>query len=834
MQKIAHFLVKFHTPVFLSFMAMAVVCAVLALQVTVNTDMTKYLPANMETRVGMDVMAQEFGESNVISLMVTVPQDQRQDLADALQDFDHIAAVQYDPADPYYNQGENALFTVTVNANAFDDYTTRAINQMKGACASRGYECWVDGQALDSATNNLAPVLVMAVIIAMLILFALASSWLEPVMLLFTIGVAVIINLGTNIIFGSISDVTAAIGAILQMALSMDYLIMLLNRYRRERAGGAVSSQLAMERTICGGMTAVASSSLTTVVGLLCLVPMSFTIGADLGLVLAKGVALSLICAFAILPSLVLWLEYFMDLLAKPAFSPGMKGLAAFSYRGRNVAAVALVIMVAVGWCGKGLAQPSFLTESKNPDHQVVAQSFHVRDQVVVLFDSPEAASEEGGSTEGTDQAVPATTLAADSPQAAELEKKLAAVDGVAETTSYLSTVGKPYTASEAAREMDMDEALVRMVYYKRFSYDPGATLTGRQLADYVRNDLGSDLGELMSASQRSKLGSLADIIEEDLSPSRSYTAAQAEQALSGHASIHRGMTDLFYLAYFANRPAAVQGQTMSTQELIDYVVDVLMDDPAFSERFDQATRTQLLDAQQAIEDAQDNFMGQSHGRIILHVEPEATSPDMAALVADVRSIVDQELGAGSYYLVGQGPMVQEMAASFSDELNFISLLTIAGILLIVLLAFRNLFIPVLLVALIQGAYCWNMMLTGLLGDPIYYIAILSVQAILMGATIDYAILYTTSYREARQSLNVRESVLQAYRHSIHTVMMSGSILVFVCLVLGLTAGGVTGQVCLTISSGAACAVVLVLLVLPGAIAALDRFVRPKGAVAAR
>ena len=126
------------------------------------------------------------------------------------------------------------------------------------------------------------------------------------------------------------------------------------------------------------------------------------------------------------------------------------------------------------------------------------------------------------------------------------------------------------------------------------------------------------------------------------------------------------------------------------------------------------------------------------------------------------------------------------------------------------------------------------MMLTGLLGDPIYYIAILSVQAIFMGATIDYAILYTTSYREARQSLNVRESVLQAYRHSIHTVMMSGSILVFVCLVLGLTAGGVTGQVCLTISSGAACAVVLVLLVLPGAIAALDRFVRPKGAVAAR
>ncbi|MDO4503273.1 MAG: MMPL family transporter [Coriobacteriia bacterium] len=815
MQKIAHFLVKFHMPVFLATIALALVCGVMSLQVHVNSDMSKYLPANMEVRQGMDVMNQEFGESNAVNLMATVPPDERQALADDLQKFEHVSNVQYDPDDPYYNQGENALYSVNIDSGAYSDYTAKAVELMRTACDSRGYACWVDGQALDSATASLGPVLVFAVIIATVILFALAASWLDPLLLLFTICIAVLINLGTNIVFGSISDVTAAIGAILQMALSMDYLIMIMNRFRRERAGGAVDSKVAMERALAGGITAVASSSLTTVVGLLCLVPMSFTIGKDLGLVLAKGVALSLVCAFAILPTLVLKLEYFMDRLSKPALNPTMKLFGAFSFKVRHAAAVLLVVVVAVGWAGKGLAQPSYLAESKNPDHAVVQQAFSPRTQVVVLFDSSEG---------GLDPA---------SNRAGKLEQRLAEIPHVAATQSYLGTVGKPYTAEEAADQMGMDPAMVRMVYYRYFAHDPNATLTGRQLADYVRNGLGRDMGDLMSESQKEKMGSLADMVEADLSPSRSYTAAQAQQALSGHASIHEGMTDLFYLAYFANHGKFDPSWRMSTEQLINFVVDVLMDDPAFKERFDQATRTQLKDAQEAVADGRASFIGQSHGRIILNVDVADDSPEMSELVSQLHTVLDEQLGAGTYQLVGQGPMVQEMAASFSDELNFISMITIVAILVIVLLTFRNLLIPVVLVALIQGAYCWNLLLTGLFGDPIYYIAMLSVQAILMGATIDYAILYTTSYREARLTLGVRESVLQAYQHSIHTVMMSGSILVLVCLVLGLTAGGVTGQVCLTISSGAACAVALVLLVLPGALAALDRWIRPKGSVAA-
>ena len=97
-----------------------------------------------------------------------------------------------------------------------------------------------------------------------------------------------------------------------------------------------------------------------------------------------------------------------------------------------------------------------------------------------------------------------------------------------------------------------------------------------------------------------------------------------------------------------------------------------------------------------------------------------------------------------------------------------------------------------------------------------------------MGATIDYAILYTTNYREARRSHGIRCSVGEAYRNSIRTIAMSGSILVLVCFLLGMTAGGVTGQICLVISEGATASVILVLLVLPGLLAALDRLVVPR------
>ena len=155
----------------------------------------------------------------------------------------------------------------------------------------------------------------MAVSIMLVLLFLLCRSYLEPALLLVSIGVAVLINMGSNIMFESVSDITFGIAAVMQLVLSVDYSIMLLHRYQQEYdAIGRRHRKMAMARAIVNSIGSIWSSALTTIVGLMVLLLMSFTIGRDIGLVLAKGVALSFITVFTVMPTLII---KFSDLLYK-------------------------------------------------------------------------------------------------------------------------------------------------------------------------------------------------------------------------------------------------------------------------------------------------------------------------------------------------------------------------------------------------------------------------------------------------------------------------------------------------------------------------------------
>lgn len=802
MQRIAAFIVRFHGQIFSLFMVAAVVCSFMVVQVGINSDLTKYLPASMQMKQGQDIMSEEFGDATPISLMVRGPQtvEEREALADDLLEFSHIDAVTYEAGNPRFNQGEYARYALTCNSSSYSDEVQSALNEARGACEVRGYECWLDTEKLNSATSNLTGVLVVAVILAMVILFVLAASWLEPLFLLFTILVAVLINFGTNLPMGEISDTTAACGAILQMALSMDYLIMLLNRYRREHAGG-VEPRLALERALVEGARAIASSSLTTIAGLLCLLLMTFTIGRDMGLVLAKGVFLSLVCTFGVMPALILWFDGAMERTRKPTPYPKMRALTAYSFRCRYVLVAVFALLLAGGLVFKGMAQPTFITPSQNPDAFAIQEQFGAEQQVVALYQS------------------------ADQGRSAALTRQFGQLEGVSSATSYATSIGKQRKAAAMAREADMEAPLVRMLYY--YSYHNGnvGSVDGQALAEYVRSDFADDMGDMLDEKTAGKLGSLAGILEESLTGG-SYTVAQAAKALEDHPSIKPGTLKLMMLAYQA-RYNYNESWTLSMEQLMNLLVDRVLEDQAFDSAFDGATREALLSAQESLQEGKDSLVNADYGRIICTVTYAPDSAEMGAVCTQMRTLLDGEL-QGEYWLVGKGPMIQEMSWSFSGELNFISLVTVGVIFLIVLLTFRNLLIPALLVSLIQTAFNWDLALSILTGEGIYYIALIVVQAILMGATIDYAILYTTNYREARRSHGVRSAVGEAYRNSIRTIAMSGSILVLVCLTLGLTAGGVTGQICLVISEGATASVILVLLVLPGVMAAFDRWVVPK------
>ena len=173
--------------------------------------------------------------------------------------------------------------------------------------------------------------------------------------------------------------------------------------------------------------------------------------------------------------------------------------------------------------------------------------------------------------------------------------------------------------------------------------------------------------------------------------------------------------------------------------------------------------------------------------------------------------------------------MVYEMQNSFDKELLIITLLTALSIFIVVAITFRSLAIPLILVLIVQCGVFITSSVIGLQGNSIFYLALLIVECILMGATIDYGILFTNYYREMRQTMDVKEALIAAYKGSIHTILTSGSIMVFVTAIIGPFYGNPTvEQIISTLSIGCLSAIILILFILPGILVLCDRWVIKK------
>jgi predicted RND superfamily exporter protein len=170
--------------------------------------------------------------------------------------------------------------------------------------------------------------------------------------------------------------------------------------------------------------------------------------------------------------------------------------------------------------------------------------------------------------------------------------------------------------------------------------------------------------------------------------------------------------------------------------------------------------------------------------------------------------------------------MNYEMSATFGGEQTFLTLLTAITIFIVVAVTFRSLLVPALLVLIIQCGVYLTVCLIGLQGYSIYYLAFLVVQSILMGATIDYGILFTNYYLENRRTQSPREALTAAYNGAVHTILTSGLIMILATGILGMLFENPTvGEICQTISRGALCASLLIVFVLPGVLSIFDRWI---------
>ena len=316
MKAIAQFLVKSRKILFALSLIAAIVCTLLIGSVTVNSDQTKYLASDSEMRKGLEIINSEFPvvelKDSFQLMFERLTESEKLEIYEKIKTYDGVASVDYDINSADYNTKTYTMYIVhtdyVLEANKVHAVVKGITDDFKGEYTlhsyySGGYMAVVD------------KILPIAGTIMIVLLLVMCRSYIEPVLLLTSVGLAVLINMGSNVIFESVSDITFSIAAVLQLALSTDYSIILLHRFQQEYESlGSTNKEKAMVNALVQSASSISSSSATTIAGLLVLLLMSLTIGADIGLVLAKGVFLSYICVFTVMPTMIIWLA---DLLKK-------------------------------------------------------------------------------------------------------------------------------------------------------------------------------------------------------------------------------------------------------------------------------------------------------------------------------------------------------------------------------------------------------------------------------------------------------------------------------------------------------------------------------------
>lgn len=365
MERYTQFLLKHRLQVIILFVAAAAVCAVLSGLVDVNCKLADYLPGESASTRAIKVMEEEYNQAvpnmRVLIYDVTIPEaleyKERLKAAEGIQEVSWLddAVNIYEPlemapqktVDEWYQDG-NALFSVTVKEDRADE-AVAAVREIIGDenCMSGSV---VESVAAASDTaKDVRKTMLLAVPVAFLILLLTTGSWFEPVLFLITIGAAILINLGTSLIFGTVSFVTSAAGPVLQLAVSMDYSIFLLHRFEENRNQG-LKAEAAMCAAVKQSAGSIVSCGLTTVAGFLALVFMAFQIGPDLGWAMARAIIFSLIGVLCFLPALAIATYKLIDRTRHRPLVPGFGGFSGFVMKVRIPLLILVVLLVPVFW----------------------------------------------------------------------------------------------------------------------------------------------------------------------------------------------------------------------------------------------------------------------------------------------------------------------------------------------------------------------------------------------------------------------------------------------------------------------------------------------------
>ncbi|MBS1337850.1 MAG: MMPL family transporter [Lachnospira sp.] len=384
---------------------LAIIYSVLCInKVQVNQDITSYLPADSETRQGLSIMDEQFmtyGSAKVMLANVTF--NQADSLVDSLENVDGVKEVAFDDSSDHF-KGTNALFDITFSGTSDEQVSKDALNSVKDILAD--YDVYVSTEvgseesSAESLAKDMNIILVLAVVVIVAVLLLSTKAYLQIPVLLITFGVAAILNMGTNYWFGTISSITNSIAVVLQLALAIDYAIILCDRFMEEHE--TLDAEEAVKVALSKAIPEISSSSLTTISGMVAMMFIQFRLGYDMGIILVKAIILSLISVFFLMPGVLLIFAKGIDKTHHKCYVPKITIVGKFANKTKYIIPPLFIICLVFAFMKsnncKYIYDTSSIVSAKKSESKIaqetIEETFGASNQLVVMVPKGDYESE--------------------------------------------------------------------------------------------------------------------------------------------------------------------------------------------------------------------------------------------------------------------------------------------------------------------------------------------------------------------------------------------------------------------------------------------------------
>ena len=677
LDKIIEFIIKKRVWIVSLFSIVVVISIICIPMVGVNYDLSKYLPEDAPSKQGLNLMEDEFGYPGTARIMVgpvslyeaKVYKDKIKNVEgvdmviwlDSLTDvYQSNLFINYDDIDDYYKNNYSVMDVTFIDGDS-DKSTHKAIGEIQKILGEKGYmsgSAVQDKSLSDTLTREISIAMVMGVFMIAVILCLTTTSWFEPVMFLTVMGIAIVINMGTNIFMGTISFLTFSVAAILQLAIAMDYSIFLLHAFTRYKQKG-LDSEEAVASALKESISSILSSGATTIVGFIVLALMRFTIGKDMGIVLAKGIVISLLTVLILMPALILKWGDKIQKTAHRSFMPSFMPLGKVIYKIRYIILIFSILIVIPCYVGQGM------------------NSF--------LFGNDALGSSEGTKVYDDEQ---------------EINKHFG------RSNLILAIIPNTNNVTEKKLSQEIED----LPYTKSIT-------------------------------------SLANTLPEGI-----------------------------------------------------------------PENFLPKSTTELLHTE-------------NYARLMIYIRTANESEFAFQCNNEIQSIVKKYYPQNSY-VVGVTPSTQDIQNTITDDYNRVNIISLIGVALVVMLTFRSLIVPIVVMIPIEVAIFINMVVPYLSGETMIFMGYIIVSCLQLGATIDYSILLTTNYLNARNEMEKKAAAITAIGSSALSILTSGTILTTVGYGLYFTSSvAAIAGIGRLIGRGALFSMILVLSLLPALLTMSDRMI---------